>query len=473
MGDSVVSTGEADTGARPAAGYADRLRAVLLAQDGVARVEITGDRPLSVRIDVAERIREDALARHLDDVDQVFGMMVETSEADHDTSLDTSVWVSGITRQPMDTEVMREWVDATVAAITELRPRRVLEIGCGTGLLLSRIAPDCDRYVGTDISDRVLARLLANLDRTGGRPNGLHTLRRPAHDLSGIDGPFDVVVVNSVVQYFPSVPYLWSVLDSAWDLLAPDGVLFVGDVRSQPLLTAYHAESVLATAPRAPAAQVLAHARRRAAQDPELVISPELFSRWADRHPDAAGVDARLKRGGDNELTRYRYDVFLPRSTATLPFVQELPWAELQDAEERWPALVGDRSVSLVLDVPNPRLSGLPPQAVAAVGGAAGRARADRAAGFVDGLRAAGGTVHLRWPRSQRPGLLDVVVGGPGTTPRDLLRPSRLRSDAELSQLASDPVLSRLTATLERRWHKAVLGALPEPHPHLDYDIRS
>ena len=47
---------------------------------------------------------------------------------------------------------MREWVDVTVARIAALQPERVLEIGCGTGLLLYRLAPNCERYVGTDFS---------------------------------------------------------------------------------------------------------------------------------------------------------------------------------------------------------------------------------------------------------------------------------------------------------------------------------
>ena len=45
---------------------------------------------------------------------------------------------------------MREQVQHTVARILELRPRRVLEIGCGTGLLLFRLAPHCRTYWATD-----------------------------------------------------------------------------------------------------------------------------------------------------------------------------------------------------------------------------------------------------------------------------------------------------------------------------------
>ena len=51
---------------------------------------------------------------------------------------------------------MREWVETTVARILALQPRRVLEIGCGTGLLLYRIAPHVERYVGTDFSQTAL-----------------------------------------------------------------------------------------------------------------------------------------------------------------------------------------------------------------------------------------------------------------------------------------------------------------------------
>jgi ubiquinone/menaquinone biosynthesis C-methylase UbiE len=47
---------------------------------------------------------------------------------------------------------MREWVNNQVTQILALQPKRVLEIGCGTGLLLFRIAPHCSKYYATDFS---------------------------------------------------------------------------------------------------------------------------------------------------------------------------------------------------------------------------------------------------------------------------------------------------------------------------------
>ncbi|MEH0409351.1 amino acid adenylation domain-containing protein [Streptomyces scabiei] len=51
---------------------------------------------------------------------------------------DFSGWVSSYGGRPI--EGMREWREQTVRQIRELAPRRVLEIGCGSGLLLSQLA---------------------------------------------------------------------------------------------------------------------------------------------------------------------------------------------------------------------------------------------------------------------------------------------------------------------------------------------
>src|SRR5205807_805833 len=71
-----------------------------------------------------------------------------------------------------------------------------------------------------------------------------------AHELGAIQpAGFDVVVLNSVAQYFPDVRYLMNVLRLALGALAPGGAVFVGDVRSLPLLEAFATSVELAQAP--------------------------------------------------------------------------------------------------------------------------------------------------------------------------------------------------------------------------------
>ena len=72
--------------------------------------------------------------------------------------------------------------------ILRLSPARVLEIGCGTGLLLFRIAPRCERYVATDFSDASLdyvRRHLAGVGARDGRP--WSSLLKQADDFTGVE----------------------------------------------------------------------------------------------------------------------------------------------------------------------------------------------------------------------------------------------------------------------------------------------
>jgi pristinamycin I synthase-3/4 len=135
---------------------------------------------------------------------------------------------------------MRLWVVQTVARLRALRPSRVLEIGCGTGLVLTRLAPSCTSYMGVDFSAAVLAQVGEYLAR---REDLRHVGLRQgmAHDLSFVsDDSVDLVILNSVVQYFPDIDYLLEVLSQAVRVTGPGGHIFVGDVRSLPLLEAYN-----------------------------------------------------------------------------------------------------------------------------------------------------------------------------------------------------------------------------------------
>lgn len=88
---------------------------------------------------------------------------------------------------------MREWVEHTVKRILELQPQRVLEIGCGTGLLLSRIAPYCTQYWGTDFSQQALNHT-EQLTRSQPGLEQVSLLVRMADNFEGIEADaFDLV----------------------------------------------------------------------------------------------------------------------------------------------------------------------------------------------------------------------------------------------------------------------------------------
>ncbi|MFH8407405.1 amino acid adenylation domain-containing protein [Streptomyces sp. NPDC018019] len=274
-------------------------------------------------------------------------------------------WNSSYDGQPIPPEQMREWRARTVERIRALRPRRVLEIGVGTGLLLARLAPDCETYWGTDFSASAIEELRRHVSRDPGLAGRVELRTQAAHEADGLPaGYFDTIVLNSVAQYFPNAGYLQEVVELAMRLLAPGGALFVGDVRNVRLLrtltTAVHVN-------RAADAHDVAALRRAVERsvvlEKELLVAPEFFTALRDRLPDAAGVDIRLKRGQHhNELTRYRYDVTLHKRGAAVLSLGGAPEHDWTDRDGGLAALRryldGERPDRLrVTGVPNTRVA--------------------------------------------------------------------------------------------------------------------
>ncbi len=103
-------------------------------------------------------------------------------------------------------------------------------------------SPDSARNMSRpDFSPAAIDHVRREIGKSPGAYAQVTLLEREATDTTGLGGPFDLVIINSVIQYFPSVDYLRQVLRGAIALTAPTGAIFVGDVRSAPLLPAFHA----------------------------------------------------------------------------------------------------------------------------------------------------------------------------------------------------------------------------------------
>ena len=272
-------------------------------------------------------------------------------------------WNSSYTGEPIPTDQMQEWLISTVGRIKALRPQRVLEIGCGVGLVLQHVAPHCSVYVGADFSAAALGRLGGWVREQDGLQH-VQLLHRSALELQDLQsGSFDTIVVNSVVQYFPDIDYLLAVLQEAVRLLSPGGKVFLGDIRHLGSLPLFHSAVQLS---KAAAAVSVGQLRRRIAQavmqDKELVIDPQFFEVLPGRLPGISAVEVQLKRGrADNELTVYRYDVVLQTGSQIDPGVigESLPWDSVEGSMAGLQALLRERCwpAVRVSAIPNARLA--------------------------------------------------------------------------------------------------------------------
>lgn len=239
---------------------------------------------------------------------------LNTVKADWDKTFNISGWISSYTKELICDVEMQEWVDSTVERILALQPQQVLEIGCGTGLILFRIAPHCSSYVGTDFSERALQYVKQQLQDPSLDLPQVTLERRMADDFQGKQPhSVDTVILNSVIQYFPSLDYLIRVLEQSIEVIKPGGFIFIGDIRNYSLLEAFATAVELSQAgDHRTTQELLQNIHHRIRQEEELTIAPEFFSALPQVLPQISHVQVLIKQGKfQNELTQFRYDVIL------------------------------------------------------------------------------------------------------------------------------------------------------------------
>jgi amino acid adenylation domain-containing protein len=215
-------------------------------------------------------------------------------------------WKSSYTGEWLSAAVMDEYARNAETKLAPLLDRRtrVLEVGCGSGLTLARVAPRVGRYCATDLSSEVLAWA-----QSVARERQLDNVRFanvPAHAVDGVDmGPFDVVIINSVIQCFSGHNYLRDVIRKVVDLVDETGWIFLGNLFDEQLRKDF-LESLRQH--RALDSQALT----KTDFSEELFVHRDFLSDLQHDFPAIASIaTSGLIASEDSELSRFTFDALM------------------------------------------------------------------------------------------------------------------------------------------------------------------
>ena len=268
------------------------------------------------------------------------------------------LWKSSYTESYISKEEMHEWISCTVERIKELRPKIILEIGSGTGLILFNIIKDCDYYYATDFSEKANNYVITLADRLGYKSKFTSILAlADSIPYNLIDKKYDTVILNSVTQYFPNLDYLSKVISESILNFSGSGQIFIGDIRDFRLLKCFHYSVQKYKNKNFTKRQVSYFSDR----DKELLISPEYFIQLKKLYNNIAHVEVLPKMGiADNEMNNYRYDVILHinkdlQNNATIIEVKDDTFIKVTDIAEC--LKISSENSFLLIKYPNPRIN--------------------------------------------------------------------------------------------------------------------
>lgn len=348
----------------------DEIQAKLLSNDNVQACLVTDyktpddTKKLAAYISLDKtqfnRISEQKGEEIVDNWQEVHDEFYDKDDHNLGVEANFSGWNSSYTGEPIVVEQMMEWLDITMSRILALKPKHMLEIGSGAGLLLYRYAEHCDSVTALDISHQAITMMQRNLDdKNWGHVSLFHD------DATGIEsfetGEFDTVVLNSVVQYFPNEEYLTQIIEQAIAKTVDGGHIFIGDIRNLDLFEPHLAtvEAYRLQNAECQASAFAQRVQRAKLQEHELLISPTYFNNISDKLHRISNVDIKIKLGdGDNELMRYRYDVVIHVGSTTQKQA-EINWQSWKDTDTLRQILMADESKLVgVHSVPNDRVTG-------------------------------------------------------------------------------------------------------------------
>jgi amino acid adenylation domain-containing protein/thioester reductase-like protein len=387
--------------------------------------------------------------QHTDEWCQIFDFIHDSNETKF------AGWHDSVEGKPLAEDEMTSWHEATLSRLSEIinrRPKsapgpRILEIGCGTGLVLLNLAPRCTRYDATDISPVLVERLRRECEIKG--LTECDIVISQASEACFFDRDYDIVILNSVVQYFPNSTYLTRAIRNAWERVADGGVLFLGDMRALNLHDPFLYEIAAKKAKlfgSSPTGELL----RLRAQENELLVNPSALALLAQDLPGFGGIHTSPKfEGIPNEVTRFRFDATIRR--AKRPSVAPVSWEHnktwtLEQIEALAKRSIAEKQWIGVTALPNSWITG--------------STRSDEVnpASVVRTAQTAGADCSLSW-RSARPnGAFDAVFGLALHEPCAIDFPE---SEVDSEPLTNTPASRKVLATEVSSIRTHLMACLP------------
>lgn len=244
-----------------------------------------------------------------------------------DRTADFSGWLSSYTGEPIPLIEMEEWLEHALQKIEAYDCQTIVDVGVGMGLFLRRLIHDCEHYIGIDLSQEALnaCEMVAKQALVEG--NRLSVIQGDAMALNQLqERQADLVLVNSVVQYFPDEGYLAEMLTEAFRVVRETGVVFLGDIRCLDQLDLFHARVQFEKAnPLTPLSEIKALIQSNLQTEKELCLAPGFFAQLREKLPQVEDVQLELKRGqANNELNDFRFDAVLFAQRSKQPTGLEL-----------------------------------------------------------------------------------------------------------------------------------------------------
>lgn len=235
-------------------------------------------------------------------------------------------WTTNYTNADIDIEEMQAWADHTAQQLKDLNPKRILEVGCGQGLLYFRLIDHCQHYTAIDFSQDALDCIQKRAETDHLNKTSLHVADAADIDLAN-DQKFDLIILNSIIQYFPDETYLRQVLNSLRPHMDAEGIIFLGDLRNLAMARAHHTmiqwqqlqNGITNEYNHDGNQQFLKNIQARLHTESELLLHPNFADHFAkSAFPQAQGISFCKPGFYDNELSQFRYDslIFLaPENT--------------------------------------------------------------------------------------------------------------------------------------------------------------